>query len=787
MRALDRKLVRDLVAMRGQVITIALVIASGIAVFVAAMGAYHSLLGAQTDYYRATRFADVFVSLKRAPLSLEQQLAELPGIGQLETRLVKNVTIDLPGVAVPISGRIIALPERGEVRLNRLYLRHGRLPAPNAQHEVVVSEAFANANALRPGSSLLAILNGKLQELRIVGVALSPEYVFATKSGDPLPDDKRFGIFWMDHKAMAAAFDLDGAFNDVVASLAPGAEEAAVLFGLDRLLEPYGGLVAFGRYYQPSNQYLTDEITQQGIMATTIPVIFLAVAAFLLYVVLGRMVQTQREQIAALKALGYANAAIAHHYLKFVGVVVLAGAALGIAAGILLGRVMTENYTLFFRFPVLAFRLEPWVPLLATVTGLVAGGAGAFFAVRSIARLAPAEAIRPPPPAVYRQGALDRIGWTGHLSAQRRMMLRGITGRPLRAALTILGITLAPPIVMISFFWQDALDYMIAVQFGAAERSDAVVTFTDPVRGRARHEIERMPGVISAEAFRSVPVRLRAAHRSYRTAISGLPAEPQLRRLLDTDLRAIPLPPEGLLLSRRLGERLGVGPGDTIAVEVLEAERPVRQVPIAALVNDMIGLAAYMRIDALNRLMREGDTINSVAIAVDSREEHELYRRLKALPKVETVSIKMLSLEVFRETTAAFVLVLAGIFSAFAVVIAIGVVYNNARIALQERAWELASLRVLGFTRAEVSHLLLAEIGAETVVAVPVGLALGYWLVRGLVALHETEMFKIPPVIEPRTYAIAVVIVMLAAGASALIVRQRIDTLDLVAVLKTRE
>jgi putative ABC transport system permease protein len=307
----------------------------------------------------------------------------------LETRLVKDVTVDLPGVAVPISGRIIALPERGEARLNRLYLRHGRLPEPSAQHEVVVSEAFANANALRPGSSLSAILKGKLQELHIVGVALSPEYVFATKSGDPLPDDKRFGIFWMDHKAMEAAFDLDGAFNDVVASLAPGAEEAAVLSGLDRLLEPYGGLVAFGRYYQPSNRYLTDEITQQGIMATTIPVIFLAVAAFLLNVVLGRLVRAQREQIAALKALGYANASIARHYSKFVGVIVLSGAALGIAAGILLGRVMTENYTLFFRFPVLAFQLEPWVPLFATVIGLVAGGVGALSAVRSIARLAP--------------------------------------------------------------------------------------------------------------------------------------------------------------------------------------------------------------------------------------------------------------------------------------------------------------------------------------------------------------------------------------------------------------
>jgi len=786
-RALDRKLVRDLATMRGQVLTIALVVASGIAVFVAAMGAYHSLLGAQADYYRATRFADVFVSLRRAPLSLEQQLAELPGIGQLETRLVKDVTIDLPGITAPISGRIIALPERGDARLNRLYLRQGRLPEPSAQDEVAVSEAFANANALRSGSSLAAILNGKLQQLRIVGVALSPEYVFATKSGDPLPDDKRFGIFWMAHEAMAAAFDLDGAFNDVVASLVPGADEAAVLSGLDRLLEPYGGLVAFGRYHQPSNRYLTDEITQQGIMATTIPVIFLIVAAFLLNVVLGRLIRTQREQIAALKALGYANLAIAGHYLKFVGVVVLAGTALGIAAGVLFGRLMTENYTLFFRFPVLAFRLAPWVPLLATAIGLVAGGAGALSAVRSIARLAPAEAMRPPPPAIYRRGALDRIGWTEHLLAQRRMMLRSITGRPLRAALTILGIALAVPIVMISFFWQDALDYMIAVQFGAAERSDAVVTFTDPVEGRARHEIERMPGVISAEAFRSVPVRLRAEHRSYRTAISGLPADPRLRQLLDTDLHAIPVPPDGLLLSRRLGERLGVGPGDTITVEVLEGERPVRRVLVAALVNDMIGLVAYMRIEALNRLMREGDTINSVAIAVDSSQENELYRRLKALPKVETVSIKTLSLEVFRETTATFVLVLAGIFSAFAVVIAIGVVYNNARIALQERARELASLRVLGFTRAEVSRLLLAEIGTETVVAVPAGLALGYWLVRGLVALHETEMFKIPAVIEPRTYAIAVVIVILAAGASALIVRRRIDTLDLVAVLKTRE
>jgi putative ABC transport system permease protein len=293
--------------------------------------------------------------------------------------------------------------------------------------------------------------------------------------------------------------------------------------------------------------------------------------------------------------------------------------------------------------------------------------------------------------------------------------------------------------------------------------------------------------VISAEAFRSVPVRLRAGQRSYRTAISGLSASPRLRQLLDTDLRVVPVQQDGLLLSRRLGERLNVGPGDIVTVEVLEADRPVRQVTIAGLVNDMSGLTAYMNIGVMNRLMREGDAINSVAIAVDSSHASDLYRVLKTIPKVETVGIKLLSLRAFRETTGTFVLVMAGIFAAFAVVVAVGVVYNNARIALQERAWELASMRVLGFSRTEVSQLLLAEVASEILVAIPVGLALGYWLVRGLIAWHETEMFKIPPIIEPRTYVIAVVVVLLAAGASALIVRRRIDTLDLVAVLKTRE
>jgi putative ABC transport system permease protein len=786
-RMLDRKLLRDLTQMKGQAITIALVVACGIAVFVSAISTYASLRDAQSRYYAASHFADVFARLKRAPEALEPRLTELSGTAQVETRLVFDITIDLPGVAVPLSGRVISLPERGEARLNRLHLRRGRMPSPDSASDVLASEGFASANRLRPGDTLDAILNGKKQPLRIVGIVLSPEYVYASPAGDPIPDDKRFGVLWMGHRALAAAFNMEGAFNDAALSLAPGTDPAAVIDRLDRLLEPYGGLVAYGRYHQPSDRFVSDEIEQQRIMASTVPVVFLVVAAFLVNVVIGRIVETQRAQIAALKAIGYGNAAIATHYLKFVSVVVLGGAFLGIVLGLVTGRLIMESYTWFFRFPVFALTLEPWVPILAVAISLVAAVSGALGSLSAVVALAPAEAMRPPSPPIYRRASADRLPWARWVPARRLMILRDIMRRPLRTLFTILGIALSLPVVILSLFWQDALDYMVDVQFAVAERGDAVVTFTEPVSSRATREIAHMPGVMHAEGMRIVPVRLRAGHRSYRTSITGLLPRATLHRLMDEDAHPIPLPPDGLLLSQRLGERLGIEPGDRVEIEALEGDRPRRDIRVAGLANDQVGLSAYMDVRALNRLMREDDAMTAVTVAMDRSQQDRFYAALKQVPKVETVSIKALSLKAFRETTGLLILIMAGVLSGFALTIAVGVVYNSARIALQERAWDLASLRILGFTRAEVSWLLLGEIAAELAIALPIGLWLGYWAVRLLVDLHETEMFKVPAIIEPRSYALATLGVVAAAALSALIVRRRIDGLDLVAVLKARE
>ncbi|ETW97277.1 MAG: hypothetical protein ETSY1_23305 [Candidatus Entotheonella factor] len=786
-KTLDKKLVRDLMEMRGQVLTIGLVVACGVASLVAAMSTYDSLQWTQASYYHTSHFAHVFARLKRAPLAIRAKIAALPGVAEMETRVVYDVTLDIPEVAAPAVGRLIALPKTGAPRLNQLHLRLGRLPDPAYLDEILVSEGFAKAHRLVPDDTLRALINGKYQSLRIVGVALSPEYIFAIRGGDPLPDDRQFGIIWIAHKALTAAFNMEGAFNDVVLRLAPGAPRRQVIERLDKLLSPYGSLGAIGRHEQLSHRFLSDEIKQQGAMATTIPPIFVAVAAFLLNIVMTRVVSIQREQIAALKALGYSNRTVALHYMKLVTLITLAGIGLGVVMGSGLGSLMTANYVNFFRFPVLQFRVQPWVPLLAGGVTLAAALLAALNAIRQVVRLSPAEAIRPPAPRAYRGSGLERSGLMRALSPQGRMVVRNLTSRPLRAFFTVLGIALALPITILGFFWFDAIHHLITIQFAMVDRGDATVVFTDPVIERARREIARLPGVMRTEALRSVPVRLRAGHRSYRTAVMGMQQGAELRRLLDAQQRPITLPPEGLLLTDRLGDRLGVKAGDTITVEVLEGERIRREVVVEAMVNELVGLSAYMDLKALRRFLREGETISAVSIAVESSRANQVYAQLKALPKVATVSVKAVALQSFKDTTATFVLVFTAILTIFAVIIAIGIVYNNARITLAERAWELASLRVLGFTQGEVSKLLLAELSLEILVAIPLGWWLGYQFVSAVVAGSQTEMFRIPAIISARSYALATLAIMASAIVSALIVRRRIDRLDLVEVLKTHE
>jgi len=786
-RPLDRKLLRDLWNLKGQALAISLVIGAGVAMFIMYLSTFSSLRLTQDTYYDRYRFAHVFASLTRAPLYLRDRITEIPGVARVDARVVVDVTLDVPELSEPASGRLIGIPIPHELMLKDVFLRRGRFPAVGRPDEVLVSEAFATSRELHPGDRIGAIINGRLRELEIVGIALSPEYVYSIRPGELIPDDSRFGVFWMDGRSLAAAFDMEGGFNSLSLTLLPGATEADVIARLDRLLAPYGGLGAIPRAQQTSHWFLDNELAQLQGVGLILPIVFLLVAAFLLNVVLTRIVSVQREQIAALKALGYTNPELVWHYTKLSLAIGAAGAAIGTFFGAWLGSAMTSLYNDFFRFPTLLYRLPPGVVAGGVLVSFVAATLGALNAVRGAAALPPAEAMRPEPPARYGRSWLERLGLERWLSPPVRMILRNMGRHPVRAATSVAGIAAAAAMLVLGTFFLDSIDVLMDVQFNVLQRQDATVTFVEPVSGRAFYEIGRLPGVINAEPLRAVPVRLRSAQRSRIVSIMGLVPAPELNRVVDVRSGPIRLPDAGLVLSLKLAEVLGAEVGDRLTIEVLVGERPVRLTPVTAIVEEYMGTAAYMNIDALRQLMREGDTLSGAFLEIDSALEDSLYDRLKATPAVAGVSLKGTAIESFEKTLEETFYVMIFFNLMFSGVIAFGVVYNAARVSLSERSRELASLRVLGFTRGEISFILLGELATVTLLAIPLGLLLGYTFAGLLVAAFNTELYRFPLVVSTRTFAYAATAVLVAATLSGLAVRRRLDHLDLVAVLKTRE
>ena len=784
--SLNRKLLRDLIAMKGQAFAITMVVASGVAIYVMYLSNFESLRETQRAYYERSRFGDVFVSLKRAPLALGAEIARIPGVSAVETRVVAGVTLDLPGLDQPATGRLVSIPAERRPAVNDLFLRRGRWVSRGRPDEVLASEGFVTAHGLQPGDRVPAIINGRRQDLHIVGVALSPEYVYSIPPGELVPDDRRYGIFWMDEQALAAAMDMVGGFNDMSAKLTPGLPPDDVVMRLDRLLEPYGGFGAIPRALQLSHWMLESELTQLQSFGFLLPLIFLLVAAFTLNVALTRVLARQRPQIAALKALGYGNAAIGWHYVKWALVIGVAGVVLGLAVGAWLGSAIGALYNQFFRFPALLFSVPPGVVVGATLLTVGVAGAGALTAVRRAVQVPPAEAMRPEAPARYRRTAAEH--WLGALiGTAGRMVMRNMVRHPFRAVASVFGIGLAVAVLMIGLVFTEIMDRLIATQFWVAERQDVTVTFTEPRGPEAQHALARLPGVLAVEPQRTVATRVQAGHRQRNLAVTGVPPNPRLRRIVNADGRVMPMPPSGLVLSRALAEALDVSVGSPLVLQVLEGARPVRTAPVAGLVDDAFGIALYMDLDALHSMMREGDVTTGALLLIDGNQQAQLSRALKAMPGVAGAGFKQAVVESFQKTMASNMNLTIFINVLFASVIAFGVVYNTARVSLSERSHELASLRVLGFTRAEISLVLMGELATLTVAALPVGGFLGYLLVTAIVKSAESELYRLPVFISRQAVAWACLGILGAAMASGLLVRRRLDRLDLVAVLKVRE
>jgi putative ABC transport system permease protein len=784
---LDRKLLRDLNRMKGQVVAVALVMACGLAMMIMARSLIHSLEITRQEYYEATRFADVFAHLKRAPNSLVARVGEIPGVAAVQAGIAVLVTLDLENLDEPASGQVRSLPDFGEPEMNRLFLRAGRWLSSGSRGEVLVSEAFAQANDLHPGDPLAMLLNGRRKEFRVAGLVLSPEIIFEARPGASLPDNRTYGTFWMPYKEISSAFDLYGAFNYLTLTLAPGATPRPVIADLDRLLQPYGGRGAYGRADHPSHIRISDEISILQTVSIGFPLVFLSVAAFMTNAVLARLLNLQREQIAILKAFGFSNRQVVLHYLKFAFVMVAGGTLVGALGGVGLGYRLVQMYHMFFRFPDLQFRLDPSAVVVAVFIGVGAAVAGVFSAVRRAAKLPPAEAMRPEPPANYRPALIERTGIAHLLSHSFRIAVRNLERRPMQAFFTVAGLALATGILIVPSCFRDSVAELLGFQWDVIQRQDMNLGLVEPSSVQVTHLLRQLPGVIAVEPFRGAAARLRFGHRSRQLGIQGTPANTQHSRVIDAAYREIPLREDGLVISAKLAEVLGAQVGDLLTVEFLEGKRPVRTVPLAGVSEDLTGFGAHMDMRALNRLLGEGDIINGASFTIDMAQRREFLHALKAIPRVSWVGIKNSLRENFRQTTAASINLIQKIYSAFAIVVAIGVVYNNARISLAERARELATLRVVGFSEREVGAVLITELAILALIALPLGLLLGSGFATFLVQSINTETVRLPVVLTPHNYAFAATIVVAASTLSAFAVLRRLKQINLISALKAPE
>jgi len=786
---LHKKLWRDLWRLRASVLAISLIVASGIALMIGALNTIKTIEVTRQVYYDQSGFGDLFANAHRVPRHLRHEIAALPGVRRMDDKVVGAALIDLPSLKVPARGQLISIDPAldGGSTLNRVLLDEGRMPMAQADHEVVAHFSFAKATGLELGDEMSVTMRGRRMMLKVVGIGSSADTIYAMPAGSILPDEKGYGIFWVNRDLLDAIYDYEGAFNSLIIDVERDANAEILISRIDQILAPFGGTGSYDRGDHPSNAMLDNEIEQLTNMVRVIPVLFLAIAAFLINVIMGRLVALEREQIGLFKAFGMRERRIALHYLGFAVAITFMGGILGVIVGFFLSSLMAELYQIAFRFPFMLQQNDAASFLIGMSVSLAAAVAGAFTATRRVMALEPAEAMAPEPPTSYKPTFFERMGLTRSWKEPSRMVLRHVMRRPWRALVSVTGLSLAVAIVILGNYFGAASETLIDTYFYRNQTQDLTISLVEARPKSAQFSLEGIDGVLRAEGSNGASVKLRYGPVEKRTGIIARSEGAVLSQVMNEAEEIIAIPKQGIVLSKSLAEQLHVAVGDLVTVELLTGQRYTREVPVTAIIKLYIGQGAYMSIEAFGRLTGEAQQYRQYEAKIDPEQLPVIVRELMDLPMVQSVTTRLSAFESFGQMMERSITIMGTVFGFFAALIAVGVVYNSARIALSEQARELASLRVLGYSVREAGFILIGQLVLLTVLSFVPGAVLGYYFSFAMSEMMQNDLMRMPFSFSSNSVILGILIVSAAAIGSAMLVGRRVAHLDLVAVLKSRE
>ena len=790
MRTLDKKMLRTMWRHRSQILAAMAVVTCGTACFICLASLHEDLKLTRDTYYAQNRFADFEIRLERAPTSTLYELEEIPGVRQVRGRIVEDVKLDVEGVSEARMGRIVSVPDTGGGFLNGVVIRSGNYFESGAQNEVILSEQFAQANNLVVGDHIKATIDGKKHTLKIIGLGLSPEYVYTIRNVQELvPSPDRFGILWVTRDFAEFALSMEGACNSIIGSVQSEDQLDAILIAAENHLDTYGIFAKTKRKDQLSNLILSDEIRNLGVVSRVIPTVFLGISALVILILLNRMVRNERTQIGLMKAYGYSSLSIATHYLKFALVISATGCILGFVVGQYFAGQMIEMYVQFFSFPILQSRIYPNILSQAMGISIIFSLIGAMSAAYRAAKIHPAESMRPEAPPIGHRIFLERIEplWQ-RLGFTWKMITRNITRHKFRSGINVFGVMISTALLIIGFFSIDGIDYLMEFEYEKMQRQDVRVSFYLERGKEALYDAKRFEHVDYAEPMLQYPFTLTNDWRTRDVLIVGLQRHSRLQRLLDTEERTVDIGESGLVLSKKLAEMMSLNVGDRVKIKpMIGRVTDEKVVRVSKIIQQYFGASGYMNIEALSRVLNESYAMNSVLLATAPGKAKFMNDELEDIPAVSSIEVKEDSIRNMNETIQMNMKVTSFVTVLFAGIISFSIIYNITSVSLAERERELASLRVMGFSREEVGRILYHENIALGVVGLVLGLPLGIAISKALVTAFDTEMIRLPYHLEPRTFIISITLTLFFVLVSNLAIRRKIHHLDLVETLKERE